>query len=505
MAKYKPYNYSQSVLLPVYLDAQLMPGTLEFAIHTFVEHRLDMSVFDEKYNNDETGCAAYDPKVLLKVVLFAYARGIISSRKIERICKENVIFMALSCGQRFDHSTIAAFISSMKDQILPIFRDILLVCEQMNLLGSTMFALDGCKIPSNASKQWSGTIEELKNKKEKLEQKVRQLMDAQIEADKKGEDGTSDSCFDRIDRENQIDRLEKKAARIEKWLSENEAKIGKTGKELKSNITDNDSCKMKTSPGTIQGYNAQALVDGKNQVIVHAEALGNGQDYGNVPPIIETAKKNMEKIGHSENYFEGKIFITDSNYHSRENLLKCEAERLDAYIPDVNFRKRDPRFSKQNRYKPNKVRRFTQEEFAYDEENDQYICPNEKILRLRARKAHTRGIIARRYAADKRDCAECSLRDRCLLTKKTKRKCLCIPIGGPAVNLSKKMQEKIDTDQGRRIYEQRLGMIEPVFANIRTHKRLDRFTLRGKIKVNIQWLLFCMVHNIEKTISYATT
>jgi hypothetical protein len=123
----------------------------------------------------------------------------------------------------------------------------------------------------------------------------------------------------------------------------------------------------------------------------------------------------------------------------------------------VNFRKRDPRFSNQGRYKPNKARRFTQEEFSYDEANDQYICPNKKILRLRARKAHARGRDARRYAANKRDCEQCPLRDRCLLTKKTKRKCLCIPIGGPAVNLSKRMQEKIDTDQGRRIYEQRLG------------------------------------------------
>jgi len=321
MAKYKSYNYSQSVLLPVYLDAQLMPETLEFAIHTLVEHRLDMSVFDEKYSNNDTGCAAYDPKMLLKVVLFAYFRRIISSRKIERACKENIIFIALSCGQRFDHSTIAAFISSMKDQILHIFRDILLICEQMNLLGGTMFALDGCKIPSNASKQWSGTIEELKNKKEKLEQKVRQLMEAQIAADKTAEEGLAGDGFDRIDRDKQIERLQKKAARIEQWLSANEAKRVKSSRELKSNITDNDSCKMKTSHGTIQGYNAQALVDGKNQVIVHAEALGNGQDYGNVAPMMDTAKKNMETIGHSEDYFEGKIFITESNYHSIENLL----------------------------------------------------------------------------------------------------------------------------------------------------------------------------------------
>ncbi len=152
MAKFKIYDYRQRVLLPVSLEDQLMSGTLEFAIHTLVDKRLDMSIFQGKYHNDETGRAAYDPKILLKVVLLAYSRGLISSRKIEQACRENVVFMALACGQQPDHSTIAAFVSSMKDEILPLFRDVLLVCEEMNLLGGTMFALDGCKLPSNASK-----------------------------------------------------------------------------------------------------------------------------------------------------------------------------------------------------------------------------------------------------------------------------------------------------------------------------------------------------------------
>ena len=89
MAKYKPYNYSQRVMIPVSLEDQLMPGTLEFAIHTLVEDRMDISVFEDRYNNDETGRWAYDPKVLLKVVLFAYSRGLISSRKMEQACREN--------------------------------------------------------------------------------------------------------------------------------------------------------------------------------------------------------------------------------------------------------------------------------------------------------------------------------------------------------------------------------------------------------------------------------
>jgi transposase len=102
MAKYRPYDYSQRVMIPVSLEDQLMPGTLEFAIHTLVEDRMDLSVFEDRYNNDETGRWAYNPRVLLKVVLFAYSRGLISSRKMERVCRENITFMALTCGQCLD-------------------------------------------------------------------------------------------------------------------------------------------------------------------------------------------------------------------------------------------------------------------------------------------------------------------------------------------------------------------------------------------------------------------
>ncbi len=83
---------------------------------------------------------------------------------MERACKENVTFMALTCGAQPDHSTIAAFVSSMEDEIPSLFSDVLLVCEQEDLLGGTFFALDGCKLPSNASKQNSGTISDIRRR-----------------------------------------------------------------------------------------------------------------------------------------------------------------------------------------------------------------------------------------------------------------------------------------------------------------------------------------------------
>jgi transposase/IS5 family transposase len=496
MARYKTYDYRQRVLLPVSLEEQLMPGTLEFAIHTLVEKRLDLSIFHGKYRNDETGRAAYDPKILLKVVLLAYSRGLVSSRKIEQACRENVVFIALACGQQPDHSTIAAFVSSMKDAILPLFRDVLLVCEEMNLLGGTMFALDGCKLPSNASKEWSGTFPELHKKKEKIEVKVAQLLEEQMQTDREDFPGPKASG---ANWQQQVERLQKKAELIDKWLAENQPKRGAAGRENQSNITDNDSAKMMTSHGAVQGYNSQALIDAKHQVIVYGEAFGHGQDHGHVPPMLEGTLANLQSIGYGAECLTGKILTADSNYHTLVNLRKCQELKLDAYIPDRKFRNRDPRFDTQKR---RRSRRFTLKDFFYDETLDRYSCPDGKVLKLQVKRCVDHGNVYRKYVAAEEDCRGCPLRARCLYGTDAKRKHLAVPSGTEGINLSKQMVEKIDTEPGRRIYPQRLAIVEPVFANIRSNKRLDRFTLRGKIKVNIQWLLYCLVHNIEKIRNY---
>ena len=499
MARYKTYDYRQRVLLPVSLEDQLMPGTLEFAIHTLVEKRLDLAIFDGKYRNDETGRAAYDPKILLKVVLLAYSRGLISSRKIEQACRENVVFIALACGQQPDHSTIAAFVSSMKDEILPLFRDVLLVCEEMNLLGGTMFALDGCKLPSNASKEWSGTFPELHKKKQKIEAKVAQLLAEQMQTDRGQDDPPGPASGP--SRQQQVEKLQKKAELIETWLAENQPKRGAAGRENQSNITDNDSATMMTSHGAVQGYNSQALIDAKHQVIVHGEAFGHGQDHGHVPPMLEGTLANLQSISYGADCLTGKILTADSNYHTLVNLRKCQELKLDAYIPDRKFRNRDPRFDTQTR---RRSRRFTLKDFHYDETLDQYSCPEGKVLKLQVKRSVDHGNVYRKYVAAEKDCQGCPLRLRCLYGTDAKRKHLAVPIGTEGINLSKQMVEKIETEQGRKIYPQRLAIAEPVFANIRINKRLDRFTLRGKIKVNIQWLMYCLVHNIEKILNYGS-
>ena len=114
-------------------------------------------MFEARYKNDEVGAPAYDPAILLKIVLYAYSRGITSSREIARLCRENVVFMALSADSAPHFTTIAAFVASLDREIASVFRDVLLVCDELGLIGREMFAVDGVKLPSNAAKEWSGT------------------------------------------------------------------------------------------------------------------------------------------------------------------------------------------------------------------------------------------------------------------------------------------------------------------------------------------------------------
>jgi transposase len=503
MAKYKAYNYDQMVMIPISLQNQLEPGTLEYTINELVENNIDLSVFEGRYQNDDTGATAINPKILLKVILFAYSRGMISSRQIERACGENILFMALSCGYRPDHSTIAHFVSSMQKEIEAIFGNILLVCEELDLLGGTHFSLDGVKLPANASKEWSGTFKELKRKRDKLQGKLRQVMAEHIR-----EDVLAGPESER--RQKQVKRLQRQVERLSEFLQEQKPKAGKGRREIQSNVTDNQSAKMPTSHGVIQGYNAQALVDAKHQIIVHAEAFSS-QDHENLSPMMAGAKKNMQAIGKRENYFEGRQLSADSNYFNYANLALCKVERLDAYIPDLQFRKRDERLARQQRFKDGihprkrqarKEDTFTTADFLFDESKQAYLCPQGKVLRCSARGQRNRYRVYDIYRARQEDCASCRLRPRCLSSPSTPRRYLSVRVDGQKPNLIDEMKAKIDTPQGKQIYARRLAIIEPVFANICVQKRLDRFTLRTKVKVDVQWRLFALVHNIGKIHNY---
>lgn len=498
MAKFRTPDLRQRVMIPISLSDQIAPSTLEYAIHEMVENRLDLAPLNARFKNDEEGRPAIEPKVLLKVVLLAYSRGIVGSRRIEKACRENIIFMALTGDDPPDHSSIAHFVSSLGDQIRPLFCQVLLVCEEMKLLGGTFFAVDGCKLPSNASKSSSGTLAELKAKKESLEKKVKRIIAEHKALDrrtarKKGVEDDSPQEFPK----RQVEKLIREAERIEKFLAGAKPRMGTQGKEVKSNITDPDSAKMSTSHGTIQGYNAQAIVDSKHQIIVAGLASGEGQDGGQLKTLLPILKGNLEQLGYQKMDFAKATFAGDSGYFSVANLKGCEATGFDTLIPDNNFRKRDPLLMEQKKHQPLGHGKFPLSQFQYDAKADTYTCPAGQGLRSHARKTKFHGRRCRLYVGRKEICQACSRKKECL-KENSGRRTLSIPLGGDEMSITDRMKEKIDSPNGRKRYGKRMGTVEPVFGNLRENKGLRRLTLRGQKKATAQWLLWSMVQNIEK-------
>ncbi len=249
MPRFKPLNYQQNSMVVInYLD-QLQAGTFEHAIHHLIDEKLDLSVFYPRYQNDATGRPAYDPAALLKIILFAYSKGITSSREIQWCCETNVIFKALSCDSVPHFTTIAAFVSQRKKEIEQVFEQVLLICHTQGLLGNELFAIDGCKMSSNAAKEWSGTFKELQEKRAKLKRQIRyrmrehQRLDKSEAADEVRKQRTAQT----------IDILNQAHDKIDAFLKQAAPRMGKgkRSKEVKSNITDNESAKMTTSKGTI--------------------------------------------------------------------------------------------------------------------------------------------------------------------------------------------------------------------------------------------------------------
>lgn len=509
MARYKDYDYSQGKFIPIHFDRQILRGTFEYSLHYLIDNEIDLSIFECRYRNDETGAPAYDPAILLKIIVYAYSRGITSSRRIAQCCRENVVFMALSADTRPHFTTIADFISTLDQEITRLFLEVLLICDEMGLIGKEMFAVDGCKLPSNASKEWSGTKADLEKKRKKMEKAIRQILKRHREVDDKEKDrGVLE------EEEQYVETLREKVRKIKVWLRGNDDKPGKSGKPVKSNITDNDSAKMKTSHGVIQGYDGVAVVDGKHQVVVNAEAFGAAQEHELLIPMIKGTRDNFEAIGNRKDMFKGATLTADSGFHTEANLKEVMGQRIDAYIADTQFRKRDPRFSDVDRYKE-RFRKDRAEyygkpadlyrphrDFAMSEDKTHCICPAGKRLYRNGGNVVVDGQRAIKFHGRLTDCRVCELRKKCLRhPDRTEARQVYFFEGRSEEKpetFTEKMKRKIDSIKGRLIYNRRLGTAEPVFGNICSTLGLDRFTLRGKRKVNIQWLLYCMVHNLLK-------
>ena len=499
MARYKPIHTGLK-LLPVDFDQQMIPGSFEHALCHLVDHELDLTAFHARYKNDDEGAPAFDPAALIKIILLAYSRGIISSRKMERACRENVLFIAVSGDSQPHFTTLAAVVSEMGEGVASLFAQVLLVCDRQGLIGREMFAIDGVKLPSNASKQKSGTRADYQRQLAKMEAVAHKMIAQQQHAD------TAPTDEVLVKREVlQLERLHKEARQLRDWLKTHpEDRTSAKGAVRLSNRTDNESAKMATSKGVIQGYTGVAAVDEKTQIIVEAQAHGTGSEQALLLPLVKaTAALRTPET----------VMTADAGYHSEANLKALAETSVDAYIPDNGYRKRDERYADQaihtakpdplwNKAKtPVTVPCFTPRDFQLAEDRTHCICPAGKRLYGNGSNCTFNGFAAIKFRGAEQDCLPCARRHECLRTpEKTKTRQVAFFQGKRLghTSFTDRMKTRIDSETGRDMITRRFATVEPVFGNLRGNKQLCRFSLRGQQKVDGQWKLYCLMHNIEK-------
>lgn len=501
MPRYKHIE-SGLKLIPVDFSRQVLAGSFEFALcHLIDEGEVDLSRLEARLKNDDGGAPAYHPAVLLKIVLLAYSRGIVGSRQIEAACRSNVLFMAVSGDSTPHFTTIADFVSGLGEEVKQIFTQVLLVCDRQGLIGRQMFAIDGVKLPSNAAKAKSGKRVDFLREAQRMEAAVAQMLARHGQCDTEPGPATGQAAREA----RRLERLKEEATKIRQWLQDHpQERTSAKGAVRLSNRTDNDSAKMATAKGVIQGYTGLAVVDEAHQIVIEAQAHGTGSEQELLIPAT-TASEPMRAAE--------TVVSADAGYHSEDNLKRLAEANIDAYICDNDYRRRDPRYAQQAKHrdqpeplydksaKSERIRLYRPADFELAPDHSHCICPAGKRLYANGSDCTTQGYANRRFRGAERDCVPCEHRSRCLRhPAKTKTRQVAFFLGKREGRESHtdRMKTRIDSDIGREMIARRFATVEPVFGNLRHNKGLDRFTLRGREKVDGQWKLYCLMHNIEK-------
>jgi len=443
---FKAYNPDQTFLMPPSLRDWLPQDHLAYFISDVVD-QMDLSEIYRPYElADWRGQPPYHPRMMTKLLFYAYSVGVPSSRKIEEKTYTDVAFRIIAAGQHPDHDTICNFRSRHLEALAELFVQVLLLCRKAGLVKLGHVALDGTKVKANASKHKAMSYGRMCEAEKELERQVRELLEKAQQADqqedsrygkgKRGDELPEELRF----RQGRLKKIREAKEALEREVHEQalaEGKIdeegnpvapklgrrgGRKGKhppgvpkaKAQRNFTDPDSRIMKdsTSKGFVQAYNAQAAVDSQAQIIVAAQVTNEANDKQQVEAALEQIEKNL---GHKP-----KELSADAGYYSADNVTMLQGAGVEPLIP------------------PEKLRHTSKDPPA------------------------ARGRIPK----------DMSVKDR--------------------------MRRKLLTKEGKQKYSRRKEVVEPVFGQIKELRGFRRFLLRGLGKVRGEWRLICLTHNILK-------
>lgn len=441
---FRPYNRDQMYLLPPSMHDWLPEDHLAWFLVDAVD-QMDLRPFLSKYRSDGWGAPSYDPSVMVCLLLYAYCLGERSSRRIERLCQEDIAFRVVSANQMPDHCTIARFRRRHEQELAGLFVEVLKLCHAAGLVKVGTVALDGTKMKANASFAANRTYEGLKREVERMLAEAEETDRAEDETHGPGNSGNSlpeglrsrrerlerlKACKERLERE-AAERAAKQQAKVDERRAREEA----TGKKLRgrkpkapdasvdknarANPTDPDSRIMSSRQhGLIQGYNGQAVVT-EDQIIIAAKVTQDCSDVHQLHPMLDQARTNLDAAGIPDQI---EVALADAGYWCEEN------SRVVPNGPELYI----------NTTKDWKLRKAIKKTSGSEAQSPRHLTPRQR------------------------------------------------------------MEQKLSTEAGWAIYKKRAQTVEPTFGQIKDGRNCDRFMSRGLSACDSEWQLLCLTHNLLK-------
>lgn len=504
------YNQDQGLLIPPSFEEMIPQKHLVRIVNSIID-KMNLNSLLKKYKGG--GRSSYHPKMMLKVIIYAYTQKIFSSRRIAKALRENIHFMWLSGMNMPDFRTINRFrLSRLRSTIDEVFYSVVSILEDMKLIELKDYFLDGTKIEANANKYTWVWGKSTKRYKSTLLKQVKALL-VEIDEENDAEDQHyKDKDLEEMGEDAKIDSedLEKKVKELDERLAEdeenNDKQLQKAVKKIKDDYlprlqkyeeqeqklgnrnsyskTDPDATFMRMKEDHMKNgqlkpaYNVQ--IGTENQFIVGYSIHQKTTDTSCLKSHLDTIKHHLKRYPNT--------IIADAGYGSEENYVLLEKEHIDAYVKFNYFHMEQKKKFKKNIYR--------KENLPYDKKTDSYICPAGKrllFLETQIRKTKT-GYESTEYIYEAEDCKGCGHREQCHKSKSNRR-----IIVRPLLEYHKtEMRSKLKSTKGKEYRSKRPIEVESVFGHIKWNRGFKRFLLRGIDKVKIEWGLLSIAHNLMK-------
>ncbi len=455
-------NYDQDFLLPPSLEDWISKNHPVRFIRTIVDS-LNLKELGFKVETNEEGRPYYSSDLLLKVWIYGYFNRIRSPRKLEKQCKENVSLIWLSGMNYPDHNTLWRFWNANRLNLRKIFKESVAIAIKLDLVSMVVNALDGTKIKAYSSNRGLINKKRMEELLKSIDETIDQ-MEKEIELNESNEEGEYSLPSELEDKQRLKEKIKEAIGELKEIKREN-----MHPKEKEARVMRNGGKKELS-------YNAQAVVDDKQQIIVGIDVINDENDAESLVPMIDKVIETTSKTA--------EVTIADSGYATGEQLSEADEKE---YKVLLNITERSNISTSPRKDKP-----FHASNFKYDESKDVMICPRSKELKYKETELSKN----KKHKVKKYKCSEyasCPLRWECSKNKTGRTVKL-----NPFYKTIEKQRQYQELESSKEKLNRRKGLIEPIFGFIKEIEGFRRFTVKGKEKAKTQWSMMCTTINLKK-------